>query len=186
MADTLIQSIIVSEEEILMKNVYESIVSESLLTHFPDQRGKTLMNHAANTCGIEDVLAITSLIWPTIVEEDGHVFIAEFYALDLQTPYSRDLQKLKEQFGNDKRKIERWVNAWSLPQLFFTYQRFDAGELPPPSAIDDETLVEAFGEVLRFFWSLRLNLLFPQREFVIELGEGIEGESGLAITLYEK
>lgn len=169
-----------------MKRIYESIVSDSLITHFQDQRGKTLMNLAANTSGIEEVIAITSLLWPAIVEEDGYVFIAEFYVFDMQTLNTRDLQKLKERFGNNKRKIERWVNAWSLPELFFKYQQFHAGEPPPPSAIDDETLVQAFGEVLRFFWSLRLKILFPQREFVVELGEGIEGESGLAITLYEK
>jgi hypothetical protein len=174
---TLISHIDISEEEIAMKRVYESIVSDSLLTHFPVQRGKTLLNHAANTSGIEDVIAITSLLWPEIAEEEGYVFIAEFY--------TQNLHNLKERFGADKQKIERWVNAWSLPQLFFKYQQYDASEPPPPSAIDDWTLVEAFGEVLQYFWSLRLKLLFPQREFVVELGEGIEGESGLAITLYE-
>ncbi len=158
--------------------VYEGIVSEALLSHFSEQRGRTLMNHAANSYGIEEALAMASVFWPTIVEDDGHVFIAEFY-----TP---GLQVLKERFHNDKRKIERWVNAWSLPEFFYRYQRYSAHDTRPPSAIDDETLVQAFGEVLRFFWSLRLKSLFPDKEFVIEVGDAIEGESGLTITFYEK
>jgi hypothetical protein len=158
--------------------VYESIVSDNILNHFPPHAAKTLMNFAANTSGIEEALAMATVFWPTIVEDDGHIFIADFY--------TQSLEQLKVQFHHDKRKIERWVNAWSLPQFFYRYHRFHADDLPSPSAIDDEALIRAFGEVLRFFWSLRLKTLFPDREFVIELGEGIEEESGLAITFSEK
>jgi hypothetical protein len=158
--------------------VYESIVSETLLSHLPEPRGRTFMNHAANSYGIEEALAMASLFWPTIVEDEGHVFIAEFY--------NPGLEILKEQFHHDKRKIERWVNAWSLPEFFYRYQRYQSQDIPPASAIDDELVVQAFGEVLRFFWSLRLKTLFPDREFIIEVGDAIEGEAGLSITLYEK
>lgn len=158
--------------------VYESIVSETLLSHLPIQRGRTFMNHAANSYGIEEALAMASLFWPTIVEDEGHVFIAEFYHPGLEI--------LKEQFHHDKRKIERWVNAWSLPEFFYRYQRYQSQDIPPASAIDDELVVQAFGEVLRFFWSLRLKTLFSDREFIIEVGDAIEGEAGLSITLYEE
>lgn len=158
--------------------IYESIVSETLLSHFPDVRGQTLMNHVANSYGIEETLAITSILWPTVVEDEGHFFIAEFY--------HEGLHRLKDQFQHEKQRIERWVNAWSLRDFFFRYQHHRAGESVLPSALDDPALLQAFGEVLRFFWTLRLHMLFPDREFVVEVGENIEGENGLSITFYEK
>jgi hypothetical protein len=148
---------------------YESVVSDALLEHFAQPQGQTLMNHAANTCGMEDVLATAAVMWPTIVEDEGYVFIAEFY--------TQSLQRLKTQFQHDKRKIEKWVNAWSLADFFL---------LADSPSVHDDTLITAFGETLRFFWSLRLKTLFPQRDFVVEVGEGIEGERGLAITFYQR
>lgn len=148
---------------------YESVVEDSLMQHFAVPRGYTLMNHAANTCGIEEVLATTAELWPAIVEDDGCVFIADFY--------TQDLEGLKEDFHQDKRKIERWVNAWSLADFFL---------LANSLSDDDDPLLIAFGETLRFFWTLRLQTLFPERTFVVEIGEGIEGESGLAITFYQR
>ncbi|HEY6405959.1 MAG TPA: hypothetical protein VIY29_00685, partial [Ktedonobacteraceae bacterium] len=82
------------------------------------------------------------------MEDDGHVFIAEFY--------TQGLDNLKKQFHNEKQHIEKWVNAWSLRNFFFRYQQYHVGECIPTSTLDDDTLIEAFGEVLRFFWSLRL------------------------------
>ncbi len=52
-------------------------------------------------------------------------------------------------------------------------------------SVHDDVLITAFGETLRFFWSLRLQTLFPDRKFVVEVDEGIEGERGLAITFYQ-
>jgi hypothetical protein len=148
--------------------VYESVVSDTLLSHFHRQEGHTLMNHAANVCGIEETLAVASLLWPTIIEDGGYIFIAEFY--------TQDLEQLKKQFKNIKSKIERWVNAWSLADFFL---------LADSPSVHDDVLITAFGETLRFFWSLRLQTLFPDRKFVVEVDEGIEGERGLAITFYQ-
>jgi len=53
-------------------------------------------------------------------------------------------------------------------------------------SVHDDALITAFGEILRFFWSLRLKILFPERDFVVEVSEGIEGERGLAITFYQR
>lgn len=158
--------------------IYESIVSETVFSHFLDPRGQTLMNHAANSYGIEEVLAITSILWPAIVEDEGHIFISEFY--------HGGLDQLKNQFQHDKQRIEKWVNAWSLLDFFFRYQQYRVGESGLPSPVDDTVLLQTFGEVLRFFWMLRLKMLFPGREFVVEVGENIEGENGLSITFYEK
>src|SRR5438034_4363130 len=146
--------------------IYESVVSESFINYFYQRRGLTLMNHAANTYDIEQTLATASVLWPAIIEDDGHVFIAEFY--------NKKLEQLRTQFRGDKRKIERWVNAWSLDDFFL---------LASSPAQRNEVMLNAFAETLRFFWSLRLRTLFPSREFVVELGRDIEGERGMAITL---
>lgn len=149
--------------------IYESVVSDTLLDHFSQQQGRTLMNHAANACGIEEVLATAALFWPVIVEDEDCVFVAEFY--------TQSLEQLKKQFQNDKREIERWVNAWSLADFFL---------LADTPSVQDDALIAAFGETLRFFWSFRLKTLFPNRDFVVEVSEGIEGERGLAITFYQR
>ena len=52
--------------------------------------------------------------------------------------------------------------------------------------LENETLLRAFGETLRFFWSLRLKELFPEKDFIFEIGDNIAGEEGLAITFYQK
>lgn len=149
--------------------IYESVVSDALLDHFSQQQGRTLMNHAANTCGVEEVLATAALLWPVIVEDEGHVFVAEFY--------TQSLEQLKKQFQYNKQKIERWVNAWSLADFFL---------LADSPSVHNDALITAFGETLRFFWSLRLKTLFPDRDFVVEVSAGIEGERGLAITFYQQ
>jgi hypothetical protein len=81
--------------------IYESVVSDTLLDHFSQQQGRTLMNHAANACGIEEVLATAAF--------SGHYVCKHSF----QT-------------------------------------------------------------------------LFPNRTFVVEVSEGIEGERGLAITFYQR
>ena len=162
----------------MTKQFYESIVSESLLHHFPDQRGQSLMNHAFNTCSIEHALALTSVFWPIIVEDEGHVFIADFY--------TQDLSALQKQFHYDKQKIERWVNAWSIPEFFDRYYWFYPERVNQVSEQEYDLFIHALGESIQMFWSLRLKHLFPKREFVFELDEAIEGENGLTITFYEK
>ena len=55
--------------------IYKGIVGEKVFSLFQEQLGKTLMNHAFNTVNIESMLAATGVCWPTIVDNEGHVFI---------------------------------------------------------------------------------------------------------------
>lgn len=149
--------------------IHESVVSESVFTHFQNLCGKTLMNHAANACGIEESLAVAAVFWPKLVEIEDCVCLAEFY--------TQPFQNLLEQFQGDKTRIERWVNAWSLADFFL---------VASSPSVHDDAIITAFGETLRFFWSLRLQRVFPEKVFVVELAERIEGERGLAIPFYKK
>ncbi|MEV6767945.1 hypothetical protein AB0N05_04855 [Nocardia sp. NPDC051030] len=143
-------------------------VNEQVLDRFPHRRGSTLMNHAANTCGIEETLSVGAVYWPRLVEAGGCVFVAEFF--------TQSLDGLLDRFDGDRSAIERWVNAWSL-QEFFLQSR--------TSAVDDGEVLQEFGRVLRFFWQQRLRFDYPESTFVVEVDNGIEGENGLAITFYQ-
>lgn len=163
--------------------IYESIVPEGLLAHVEgwaelhSEKGYTWADFASGTTGLAQTLAVANLLWPTLVEVEGYVFIVKFHAQF--SPESR-LHALREQFGDDKRRIERFVNAWAMTDFFRSDQFASAPEL------GDEALLAAFGSALQLLWTLRLQTVFPDREFVVELGENIEGEDGLAITVYEK
>lgn len=158
--------------------IYESVVPESLLSHLAGwdtlrEKGYTWADYATNTSGLAQTLSVINVLWPTVVEDEGCVFIGKFYR-------ESRMGYLREHIGNDKRQIERWVNAWALTDFFRSDQFSGAPEL------EDDALLAAFGNALQLLWMLRLQELFPDREFVVELGENIEGEDGLAITAFEK
>jgi hypothetical protein len=158
--------------------IYPSLISAELLTRVAGwddlvSNGLSWKDLASNDVDLEHTLAVSAVFWPDIVEDEGHVFIGYFY----REPH---LDQLKLQFGADKRRIERWTNAWALADFFRGSQLADSPFSPDP------VLLNAFGEALQLFWSLRLKALFPERRFQVELGENIEGEDGLTITVYEE
>lgn len=149
--------------------IYESIVSDSLLQQFLVKGPPTLMNYAANCVGLQETLAVASILWPRIVEDEGLIFIAEFYHPESLFTEHRN-EEFKKRAQTEGQKIEREWNSWSLGHMFY-------GE--KEEILENEILLKAFGEVLQFFWSLRLAQLFPEKKFVFEIGEGIAGEEGL-------
>lgn len=149
--------------------VYNSIIDKNIIKHFKKERGDTLMNFAANTCGIEETLAIASLFCPEIIEEKGYIFISEFY--------NGGLEEIEKQFKYNKRKVEMFVNSWSLADFFL--QASD-------ESVHKDEVIEEFGKVLQYFWDKRMKELFPDKEIAVELGDEIMGERGLTITVYQK
>lgn len=149
--------------------VYDSIVSNDTLRHFKFQRGKTLMNHSFNTCGIEQNLSVSSVFWPEIIEEEGCVFISQFY--------NNNLAELKRKYNDNRKLIEMSVNSWSLADFFL-----EASD----ESVHNDFLIDEFGKVLSFFWSLRFKELFPDRKIIVETGVEIMGERGLTITVYQE
>lgn len=149
--------------------IYKSIVDKSIFNEFKEQNGISLMNHVANTCSIDDFIAVSSILCPEIIEIDGCIFISDFY--------HDNIQDLKKQFNDDRKKIEQWVNTWSLGDFFV-----DAHT----DSIENEKIIQQFGDVLVHFWTKRIKELFPDRKIIIKLGENIMGESGLAITIFQE
>jgi hypothetical protein len=156
------------KEKVQFMKIHSGVVSEQILNKFHNILGKSLMNNASNTCDIEQHISVASVLWPEIVEDEGHIFISEFY--------QGNLKSLQEQFNNDRRKIETWVNSWSISDFFLMSSN--------ESMLDDE-IVDEFAKILKFFWTLRVKELFPEREIIVELGIEIMGELGLTITVYQ-
>jgi hypothetical protein len=127
------------------------------------------MNHVANTCSIDNFIAVSSILCPEIIEIEGYIFISEFY--------HNNIQELKKQFDNDRKKIEQWVNSWSLGDFFVAAYT---------DSIENERIIKQFGNVLVYFWERRLNELFPDKKIIVEIGENIMGENGLTITIYQE
>ncbi|KRF13680.1 hypothetical protein [Paenibacillus sp. Soil787] len=149
--------------------IFPSVADASILEQFQSPLGKTLMNHAFNTCGIEQHLAVASVLCPEIIEVKGYILISEFY--------NGNIDRIENQFDFDRKKIEQFINSWSLGDFFL---------LSRDESVENEILFEQFGKVLQHFWRMRFNELFPNREIIVELGYGVMGENGLTITVYQK
>ncbi len=59
--------------------IHKSIIDEKILCDFSEIRGRTLMNHVANSYNIEAAIAFADLFCPEIIEAGGCIFISEFY-----------------------------------------------------------------------------------------------------------
>ena len=145
---------------------HRSIVDEKILDNFSVVRGRSLMNHVANSYSIEMAIGFAGLFCPEIVEDDGCIFISEFYNGDID-----DLRR----FHNTNKEIELFVNSWSLQALLKDYKELDY-------SID---YIDEFAKAIQYFWKQRIDSLFPDRNIVVEIGEGIMGEEGLTVTVYQ-
>lgn len=146
---------------------YKSIIDEKILSDFSEIRGRTLMNHVANSYNIEMAIGFASLFCPEIIEVDGCIFISEFY--------NGDITELRKYYNNTK-DIEMFVNSWSLQSLLKDCDVLDYSV----------NYIEEFAKAIQYFWQIRVNSLFPNRNIIVEIGEGIMDEEGLAVTLYQK
>lgn len=148
--------------------VYSSIVDNNIMESFKNLRGSTLINNAANSCGIEEVLSVANLLCPEIVEVKGYIFISEFY--------NGNIDSLEKQFNYDRKRIEMFVNSWSLADFFL-----QAGN----ESVHVDRIIEEFGKVIQYFWQRRLKEVFPTKEVTVEIGDEIMGENGLTITVFQ-
>ena len=146
---------------------YKSIIDEKILNDFSEIQGRSLMNHVANSYNIETAIGFAALFCPEIIEVDNCIFISEFY--------NGNIDELKKTYNNN-RDIEMFVNSWSLQSLVK-----DCGSLDHSVNYIDE-----FAKAIQYFWQIRVNLLFPNRNVVVEIGNEIMGEEGLTVTLYQK
>jgi hypothetical protein len=127
------------------------------------------MNHASNACGIEETIAVASVLCPEIIEIKGYIFIAEFY--------NGNIDNLEEQYKYNKKMIEMSVNSWSLAEFFLQASN---------ESVHVDAIIEEFGKVIKYFWEKRMIELFPDKTIVVEIVDEIMGENGLSVTLYQE
>lgn len=128
--------------------------------------GVTLMNHVANSYDIETAISFAKLFCPDVIEVEDCVFIAEFY--------NGNMEELRKSYSTSK-EIEMFVNSWSLTALLATNDTLDYN-IP---------YIDEFAKAIQYFWGMRLKDLFPDKNMVVEIGEGIMGEEGIAVTVYQ-
>jgi len=146
---------------------YESIINEKILNDFSEIRGRSLINHVSNSYDIEMAIGFASLYCPEVIEIDDCIFIAEFY--------NGNIDSLKTQYKSRK-DIEIFVNSWSLTSLLSDNEKINY----------DVDYIDEFAKAIQYFWQMRMKELFPNRKVIVEIGEGIMGESGLAVTVYQE
>ena len=145
--------------------VYNGIANENLLNTFSDINGLTLMNHVANTYNIDMAIGFAALFCPAFVEIENCVFIKEFY--------NDNIEELKKYYHSTK-EIELFVNSWAVSELL----HYDS------ECSNDKTL--EFAKILQYFWQMRVNEVFPNKNIMVEIGNDIMGEEGITITMYQK
>src|SRR5690625_2025728 len=141
-----------------MMITHATVVKDTILNSFKNVMGTTLMNHAFNTCSVEEYLSVASVLWPTVVEVKKYLFIAEFY--------QGDIERLEDQFRSNRKQIELFVNTWSLADFFL---------LARDESVDNDDILDQFASIVKHFWTLRFKELFPTRKVCVELGE-VPGE----------
>jgi hypothetical protein len=156
-------------------NLFEGIVKNSIFDSFVEKRGINLFNYATNNCSIDDFLSISYVLCPDFIEVNGYIFISDLFSAFGEDAISK-VKRLEHQFNYDKKMIEQWVNSWSLGDFFLG--KYSA-------TIENEKVIEQFGEVLIYYWTRRLKELFPEKKIAVEVGNEIMGELGLTITVYE-
>lgn len=156
-------------------NMYEGIVKNAIYKEFAKKNGASLFNFAANNCSIEEFISISYVLCPDFIEVNGYVFISDLFATEGEEGIN-EVRRLEQEFNYDKKKIEQWVNSWSLGDFFIGKHC---------ESMDNDRILEQFGKVLIYNWSRRLNELFPEKKMVVEIGNEIMGELGLTVTVYE-
>lgn len=138
------------------KKIFEGYLSKDLLKHFPMVINgfDDYFSYAANTTNVESFLHVAGSLCPDFVEIDGSVFLG--FNSDL---YEKN--KGRNPYGNDKKNIEKYVNLVSLSDFFYENTENTTSQLYPGKG--NVHLYIEFANILKIFWSKRLNELFPER-----------------------
>ena len=157
--------------------VYKSIVDETIKNEIKTANWCTdLIQYSTWKCKMDGLIAAAYLFCPQIIQVKGYIFIEQFWNCSLEKS-AECLRGLEERYDNNKKTIEMSVNTWSIGDFFIG----DSSEL-----MDNEKLIQQFGDALVYFWKIRVKELFPQRKIIVELGNDLMGEFGLCVTMYEE
>ena len=157
--------------------IFKSIVDETIKNEIKEADWCTdLMQYTTFKCKIDGLIASAYLFCPQFIQVKDYIFIKQFWNCGIEESIEH-INKLEEQYGNDKKAIEMSINTWSIGDLFIG----DSSDL-----MDNEKVIQQFGDAIVYFWKNRVKELFPQKEIIVELRNDLMGEFGLCITMYEK
>lgn len=162
-----------------MENVkiFKSIVDETIKNEIIKANWCTdLIQYGTYKCKMDGLIAAAYLYCPQIIQVKDYIFIKQFWNCSAEESMNR-IRRLEEQYGCDKKSIEMSVNTWSIGDFFIG----DSSEF-----MDNEKLIQQFGDAVVYFWKMRVKELLPEREIIVELGNDLMGEFGLCITMYEE
>ena len=158
---------------------YNSIVNSNIKESIKDSDWvEDLVHYGLFKNQMDGTLAAAALFCPDIICVKDYVFIKMFLEnSDNDEELIMMVEKLEKKYDYCKKDVEMVINSWSLGDFFLC----DNSQLP----CSDENIYN-FGEVLCYFWQMRVNQLFPEKSIVVELGYELMGELGLCITMYEE
>ncbi len=155
-----------------MKKMKE-ILSGEVFGWYPNRYPfKSYVNSVANFVDINGVIAVAGLFSPEFIEYKDHIFLNE------------NVDELLEKniifpcpFGGDKKTTERYYNLFNLEEFFILTADESSGDL---------RMVKKLGDLLLYFWSIKLKETFPNRRFRLEIAEDLYDEHGFCLTFWQE
>lgn len=157
--------------------VFESLIDNSIIDKIENANWcADLVQYATFKCGIDGLIASAYLFCPQIIQVKDYIFIKQFWNCNEKESIDY-VNRLEEQYHNDKKAIEMSVNTWSIGDFFVG----NTSEL-----MDNDEIIVQFGNAIVYFWNSRIKDLFPDRKLIVRLGNNLMGELGVCVTMYEE
>jgi hypothetical protein len=150
---------------------HRGILDRTIIEAFPSQRvTKAIPTWVANWAGLEECLAVASLLAPAFYEVENLI------VWDVNVARKLERDGLISPFGNDPATLEKYWNIFNLAEFNL---------LEDIAAQEEPLSVEAFGRVIHHYWSRALVERFPDRWFEFEIRNAMFDEAGLCLTFWQ-
>lgn len=156
---------------------YYGIINDIDAEHFSNKVNTgdlSLFQYSIWKNGLEGIIATSYFFSPSFIQIDQYVFI---YDLICNNDYQTKsfINDLKKRFKS-KKAIEQYVNCVCLGDLLINSDQQFA---------EDTEMLNMFADCVIYFWNRRLSQIFPDKTFIFEKGNDLNGDLGLCFTFYE-
>lgn len=115
----------------------------------------TKWSYLRNEVRAEDVVLLTTLLWPNFIEIDGIVFLAENFN--------------EKTYRKQKRKAHWNASEYgAIVNHIHLEDAFNEDDIPP------HCVMVYIGKIMRQMWECRLSTLFAKKAFVVTLDCSVE------------
>lgn len=137
-------------------------------------------SYVHNLVSLEKCLSVMGILSPDFILRENHIL----WTANAST-YEPAKRPLTSNIGSTTKERERYLNNFEIGQFFRNWE----SDPRPAETVDKvkdqivgDELLRLFADNVAKFWSLRLNDLFPDRQFEFEIGNDLLGEFGLCLT----